>query len=91
MKPKRLSPETRAVIDAVREAVDVPAAAPHPGDQQRRGEILDARIRHLLRSLEALPGGRVDVQAHIASLRALLAAYPATGYSHACDTTGGVS
>ncbi|MBX6385241.1 MAG: hypothetical protein IRZ07_20100 [Microbispora sp.] len=86
----RLSPETRAVIDAVREALDIPAAAPYPGDRERRAEVLDARARVLLYHLGRLvdvadrrEGGRVDVQARMASLRSWLAAYPATGYAQA--------
>lgn len=95
---KRLSPETRAVIEVVREALDVPAAAPYPGDQERRAEILDARIRHLRTHLATLvslaeqrDGGRVDVLRSVDSLRAVLAAYPATGYSHAGDIKNGES
>nr|PZN20745.1 MAG: hypothetical protein DIU75_11700 [Mycolicibacterium hassiacum] len=90
MRPKKLSPEVRAVIDAVREALDIPAAAPYPGDRERRAEVLDARARVLLYHLGRLvdvadrrEGGRVDVQARMASLRSWLAAYPATGYTQA--------
>ncbi|GLZ15647.1 hypothetical protein Acsp04_58820 [Actinomadura sp. NBRC 104425] len=95
MKPKKLSAETRAVIDAVREALDVPAAAPHPGDRERRGEILDARIRVLLSCLtdlldagERREGGRVDVQAHMDAMRKWIAAYTVSGYSRADDSGG---
>lgn len=85
-----MNPETRAVVDAVREALDIPHAATAGGDETRQ-EILTERVMHLLvcvtylseryRLAEkvGLPIGSA-VPDQLAYLRERLATHPPAGY-----------
>jgi hypothetical protein len=77
-----LSPETRAVLEAVREAVAIPRGAT-AGDEIRRAGILDARVRHLevfLRFALDVDRSAADLARSVAYLRGELAKHPAEGY-----------
>jgi hypothetical protein len=69
----------RAVLEVVREALDIPHAATFSGDEKRK-EILCMRVMHALLMVRAVLDGRGPAEWNIAYCREQLAKYPATGY-----------
>jgi hypothetical protein len=72
----------RDVLEAVREAIDIPHAATM-GDQEVRTKILIERAGHAVVMLEAVLDGShpaPDIPWSVSYLRAQLAEHPATGY-----------
>ena len=74
-----MNPETRAVVDAVIEALDIPYAAT-VGHEETRQTILDERIRHLVVCMRGMVGPDPEPEWRLAYLRDKLAEHPATGY-----------
>lgn len=87
-----LHPETRRVLEAVREAIAIPYAATAGGDEIRR-PILDARISALRTSLDGALGllapASPGLDWELAHLRGELAKHPATGYRTWDESTTG--
>lgn len=82
--PGALNPETRAVVDAVIEALDIPYAATVGHDETRTAILLD-RVRHLLVCMRALADGDsplspLSAKWHLEYLRERLAGHPPVGY-----------
>ena len=71
----------RDVLEAVREAIDIPNAAT-VGDQEVRDRILLERVSHVTTMLDGIlrDDAADDVGWAVAYLRARLAEHPATGY-----------
>lgn len=74
-----LNPETRALVDAVLEALAIPYAAT-VGHEEARAKILNERLRHTLVMLQNLAARDVDLAWSLEYLRERLAEYPPTGY-----------
>lgn len=76
-----LNDETRAVVDVVLEALDIPHAAT-VGHDETRTEVLIHRIMHLQVCMESLADGDNDgwLDARLTYLRERLAAHPPVGY-----------
>lgn len=75
-----MNPETRAVVDAVREALDIPHAATVRGNEARQ-KILSERTTELVVVMTYLsrdPGA--DIPSQLAYLRERLAERPPVGY-----------
>ncbi|GAA4323267.1 hypothetical protein ACFQY7_00075 [Actinomadura luteofluorescens] len=74
-----LNPETRAVIDAVLEALAIPYAAT-VGHEETRAKILAERLSLTVVVLETLTKRDVGLAWSLEYLRERLADYPPTGY-----------
>lgn len=75
-----ITAETRAVVEAVIEALAIPYAAT-VGGHETRTVILAERIRHLMVCMRVLADhDAVDVQWNLAYLRDRLAEHPPVGY-----------
>jgi hypothetical protein len=76
----RTAAELREALEAVREALGIPHAAT-AGDDEKRAEILQARVMHALLMIGAvLDEERGDAAWSVAYCRERLAEHPATGY-----------
>jgi hypothetical protein len=69
----------RDVLEAVREALDIPHAATM-GDQAIRAKILEHRLGHAVVMLNGILGGTFDPAWSVVYLRERLAEHPAGGY-----------
>jgi hypothetical protein len=76
-----MSAETRAVVDAVIEALAIPYAATE-GHERTRQAILGHRARHLLVCMHRLAddGRPLEPAWHLDYLREMLAGHPPAGY-----------
>jgi hypothetical protein len=75
-----MTPEARAVIDAVLAALDIPYAATDGGDETR-AEVLDKRLMHTVVCLRQLTRSAAPSVPHsLAYLRERLAEHPPVGY-----------
>lgn len=76
-----LSAETRAVIEAIHEAVAIPYAAT-VAHERTRAEILSNRLMHTVVCLESLlrRDNSDELAGTLGYLREMLAKHPATGY-----------
>lgn len=87
-----MSPEVRALLEAVLEAIDIPAPAT-AGDQEEFYQLLDNRVLDAVVFLHGVLGdplaGSVGEDWHIAYLRKQLAKKPPTTYRHYPAPDGG--
>lgn len=74
-----MNAETRAIVDAVIEALEIPYAATVRGDETRK-EILEKRVRDVLVLMHGLAGPDPDPEWRLAYLRERLAEHAAIGY-----------